>query len=203
MISLPSIVLIDDKKEELEQLQETFNFAGYPYFPIHYKNNDHTNLTGLDHVNLKMIKPRIIITDLNLQEAQIDAKALVGPIAEVLKQLNVNGPYLLYFWSKNGRYVQDVINLIIERYKDIPCPIHWGVLEKSEFMSNPEILKERVQNIFTENPIFHALFSWENRVSSAAQDTIDCLFNLAKPSSPEDIDDFQSKTTNKLQTMLA
>ncbi len=203
MISLPSIVLIDDTKEELEKLQESFNLAGYPYFPIHYKNA-HDNTTGLDHVNLGMIKPRIIITDLNLQEGTVvEAKTLVGPIAEVLKTLNVDGPYLLYFWSKNGRYVKDVINLIIERHKDIPCPIHWGVLEKSEFISEPEKLKARVQEIFSEDPIFHALFNWENRVSSAAQATTDSLFNLAKPSSPEDIDDFKSKTTNKLQTMLA
>lgn len=204
MIKLPSIVLIDDQKEELDQLQESFNFAGYPYFPIHYKSDDPQNDTGIDHVNLEMIKPRIIITDLNLQEQQqLNAKHLVAPIARVLKKLQVDGPYLLYFWSKNGSHVEEVINLIVTRYKEIPLPIHWGILDKSTFKTKPDKIKQTVANILADNSMFNALFGWENRVSIAAQATIDSLFKLASTPKPEDISAFQNKTTIKLQEMLA
>ena len=204
MVSLPSIVLIDDKKNELDALQDSFTLSGYPCFPIQYINDNPDNHTGIDHVNLEMIKPRVIITDLNLQEQQIsNSTQLVAPIAEILKKLSLQGPYLLYFWSKNEGHVENVLKILFERHSDIPYPIHFGIISKSEFLDNSETLKTKVEGLLTENPIFNALFSWENRISSAAQATTNSLFNLAKSSNPEDISDFQEKTTNKLQKMIA
>lgn len=204
MIRLPSIVLIDDNKEDLESLQNSFNQAGYPCFPIHFASNDPKNTSGVDHVNLSMINPRVIITDLNLQELSIDNKVLVGPIVEVIKKLAINGPYLLYFWSKNASHVNGVMDLIFERYRNtIPLPLYCGVLDKAVFKGNPAALKDKVELLFSDNPVFNALFSWENRVSSAAQATTDSLFKLARSSDSANISDFQSKTTNSLGTLLA
>ncbi|HAS6345512.1 TPA: hypothetical protein I7243_19620 [Vibrio vulnificus] len=203
MISLPGIVLIDDKKEDLDTIQNSLTSAGYPCFPIHYENAEPTNVSGIDHINLNMIHPRVIITDLNLQELQIDAKNLVGPIAKVLKKLAIDGPYLLYFWSRNTSTVEDVMRLISERHSDIPAPIHWGVLDKTQFKTRPAELVDKVASLFTENAIFHAMFGWENRISKAAQLTTDSLFKLARPLEFENIEQFQSATTDKLKTMLA
>ena len=203
MISLPGIVLIDDKKDDLDDIQNSLTLAGYPCFPIHYKNEDPSNVSGIDHINLGMIHPRVIITDLNLQEHQIDPKKLVGPIAEVLKKLAIDGPYLLYFWSKNTSTVDDVMKLISERHFTIPAPIHWGVLDKTHFKARPAELVDKVASLFKENAIFHAMFGWENRISKAAQLTTDSLFKLARPSGFSSIEEFQSSTTNKLKTMLA
>lgn len=203
MISLPGIVLIDDNKEDLDTIQDSFIRMGYPCFPIHYKGNDPDNASGIDHINLKMIHPRVIITDLNLQELQIDAKKLVGPIAEVLKKLAIEGPYLLYFWSKNTSTVGDVMKLITERHDTIPAPIHCGVLDKTHFKARPAELVDRVASLFKDNAIFHAMFGWENRISKAAQSTTDSLFKLARLSKFDSIEQFQSSTTDKLKTMLA
>lgn len=204
MISLPGIVLIDDNKEDLDTLQDSFTRSGYPCFPIHYKGNEPDNITGIDHIKLDMVKPRVIISDLNLQEFQkIDAKQLAGPIAEVLKALPIDGPFLLYFWSRNASTVPPVMQLIYERYNDIPYPIHWGVLDKTLFKSGNQDLTEAITNIFKDNSIFHALFSWENRVTSAAQKTTDSLFNLARTTQPESLADFKDQTTSKLQSILA
>lgn len=204
MISLPSIVLIDDKKEDLDKLQEGFTHVGYPCFPIHYQGDEPDNESGIDHVKLDMIKPRIIISDLNLQEFQkIDAKQLAGPIAEVLQKLPLNGPFILYFWSRNAGTVAPVMHVIFERYKDIPHPIHWGVLDKTQFKSDKQDLEKRISTITKESPIFNALCSWEGRVSSAAQKTTDSLFNLARVDVSASLEDFRDKTTEKLQSMLA
>ena len=74
MISLPGIVLIDDKKEDLEAIQDSLTCAGLPCLTIHYKGSEPGNNSGIDHINLKMVHPRVIITDLNLQELSVDAK---------------------------------------------------------------------------------------------------------------------------------
>lgn len=204
MIILPSIVLIDDNKEDLESLQNCFTQAGYPCFPIHFASNDPENTSGVDHVNLSMINPRVVITDLNLQELSIDKKVLVGPIVEVIKKLAINGPYILYFWSKNASHVNGVMDLIFQRHReDIPLPLYHGVLDKAVFKANPADLKDKVEQLFSDSPVFNALFSWENRVSSAAQATTDSLFKLARSSDPDNISDFQSKTTDSLGILLA
>lgn len=203
MICLPSIVLIDDTKDDLDEIQSSLVQAGYPCFPILYQNDEPNNLSGIDHVKIEMINPRVIITDLNLQELQVDAVKLVGPIVEVLKKLASDGPYLLYFWSKNASTVEKVMELISERYSDLNFPLYWGVLDKSEFKSKKQNLTNKVAKLFVENPMFNALFSWENRVTVAAQNTVDSLFKLAKPVEINDIAQFQSETTTNLQEMLA
>ncbi|WP_272668421.1 hypothetical protein [Providencia sp. PROV038] len=204
MIRLPGIVLIDDSKEDLEQLHDNLIKIGYPCFPIHYKNDDEENQSGIDHININIIKPRIIITDLNLQEHQINPKNFVGPIAEVLKKLNISGPYLLYFWTKNNNHANDVMKIIFERYKDdIPLPLHYGVIDKAKFKASPDTQKKSIENLITENSIFNALFSWENKISIAAQNTTDSLFKLATPESSSSVIEFQSKVKDKLETILA
>ncbi|OOE87398.1 hypothetical protein BZG73_01800 [Salinivibrio siamensis] len=201
MIIFPSIVLIDDKKEDLDSIQDSLVRAGYPCFPIHYKKDEPSNLSGVDHINFDKVHPRVIITDLNLQELQVNAKSLVGPIADILRKITIDGPYLLFFWSKNTGTVKEVMDLIEERYADIPYPIHWGVLDKAQFNTPRSNLKDEVVGILSSNPIFESLFGWENRVSSAAQLTTDSLFRLAR-SRENNIEKFQHQTTENLKTML-
>lgn len=204
MISLPGIVLVDDTKEDLDAIQNSITCSGYPCFPIHYQNDEPSNITGIDHVNLELLNFRVIITDLNLQELQVDATKLVGPIAEVLQKLTTEGPYVLYFWSKNANTVSEVMDLIEKRYRDtVHFPLHWGILDKAHYKNHPNELVDKVKGLFSENPVFNALFEWENRVSTSAQRTTDSLFKLAVPAETTGIVDFQSQVTTKLQTMLA
>jgi len=204
MISLPGIILIDDNESELDQLHKSFITAGYPCFPIKFINDDDKNESGIDHVKLDFLNPRIVLTDLNLYEnAKIDPKLLAGPIAEILQRIIKDGPYILYFWSKNEKDAEGVMEVLTNRFSDLKLPLDWGVLSKSEFMNDNESLNIRVSKLFEDNKMFYSLFNWENKVYTAAQATTDSLFNLAKPSTSHGICDFKEKTTTKLQTMIA
>ncbi|BFM22218.1 hypothetical protein [Gilvimarinus japonicus] len=204
MISLPGIVLIDDTELELNQLHQSFIEAGYPCFPIKFINNDDQNESGIDHVKLEFLNPRVIITDLNLYEFQkLDPVQLASPIAEILRKIIKEGPYILYFWSKNESLVEEVMQILKNRFPDLKLPLHWGVLSKSEFWGGGTKLTEKVETLTQENKVFYSLFNWENKIYAAAQATTDSIFKLAKPPISEDISDFINKTTTKLQSMLA
>jgi len=183
VFNFPGTVLIDDKKEELYEILASISAAGIPCIPINYQNNDSNNPSGIDHIDLENIRPRIIITDLNLTESgSLDAKSLVGPIAAVLKPLTNNGPYILLFWSKNAGLVEEVVNLLKIRFHDkINLPIHWGVISKADFKDKPVELKNKIKLLIKENSLFNAVSDWESRVAYAAQKTSNALYELTTP----------------------
>lgn len=183
MINMPSIVIVDDNQDELNNIQNAFFSAGIPCLPIRYIS-DHEN-SGIDHLAIDHINPRIIVTDINLQEQPgANAVNLVGPIADLLKKLVKTGPYALFFWSKHDRLVEDIMTLLEQRFfNELNLPIHYGCIEKSKF-SRPEKaseLKEHVKGLVSENKLFNAIFSWEQRVSNAAGEALSSLYRLTRP----------------------
>jgi hypothetical protein len=186
VFNLPGTVLIDDDKEELYEILTSISSAGIPCIPIHYKNEP-GNQTGIDHINLHNIRSRIIITDLNLTETgSLEPKTLVGPIAKVLEPLTNYGPYILLFWSKNESLVEEVVkNLKIRFHDRINLPIHWEVISKSKFKDKPEALKDKIELLIKENSLFNAISDWERRISCAAQNTSNALYDLTIPTEYE------------------
>lgn len=184
MISgLPGIVVIDDNMDELEKIKNAFFDAGIPCLPIQYANDDPDNESGIDHVDIsEWISPRVVVTDLNLTEAQ-NAKAvnLVGPLAKMLQRLSLNGPYLLCIWSKLEQEVEDVMQVLEERHRnDTALPLQVSVISKTEFLSKPEELKEKLRMLISENSLFDILLNWEVRISKAGRNAVAMLYSLAQ-----------------------
>lgn len=132
MISLPGIILIDDNQEQLDNINRAFIKIGLPCLPILYENNPE-NESGISHVELNNITPRIVITDLNLTETTaVEVTNLVGPILLLIEKINITGPYILIFWSKNKSLVDEVIKKVIERTSNKKAlPLCWGLLDKT------------------------------------------------------------------------
>jgi hypothetical protein len=182
MISMSGFVLVDDNEAELKVIHDCFVRAGIPCLPINYINNDPDNITGIDHIDTDVLTPRVVITDLNLSEGTLDAKSLAGPLAELLSNLVKSGPYILYFWSKNASKVEEVVDVLKSRFSDkFNFPLHWGIIDKTEFNAKPSELKNKVQSLLQDSPLFNALFDWENRVASAALKTTNSLFEITAP----------------------
>ncbi|MGO2241104.1 MAG: hypothetical protein ACTH5D_05030 [Halomonas sp.] len=183
MISgLPGIVVIDDNESELNSIKNAFFEAGIPCLPIQYVN-DPDNESGIDHVDIsEWISPRIIVTDLNLTEAQ-NAKAvnLVGPLAKMLQKLSVKGPYLLCIWSKLGKDVTEVMEVLEERHRnDMALPLQVSVISKTEFLSERGKLRDKIKNLIAENLLFDILFNWEVRIYEAGRSAVSMLYSLAQ-----------------------
>jgi hypothetical protein len=204
---MPGLVLIDDDKDELDNIQAAFFKAGIPCLPIMYINDDPDNRTGIDHVEISEFQPRIIITDLNLKEiSNSDPRSLTPPIADLLKKLVTTGPYLLFFWSKHNQQVEEVMRLLEERFSaDIKLPLNWGCINKNEFkgIENIDILKEKVKTLITDFPLFHALFDWEFRIANAAIKTTNTLYELTYPSNVPEGTNYSEEHNQKLEQALS
>jgi hypothetical protein len=184
MISgLPSIVVIDDNKNELDNIKNAFFEAGIPCLPIQYVNNDPDNESGIDHVDIsEWITPRIVVTDLNLMETpSATAVNLAGPLAKMLQRLSLKGPYLLCIWSKLEKDVDDVMQVLEERYwSDMPLPLQVSVISKHDFLSEADGLKKKLKALISENSLFDILLNWEVRISEAGRSAVAMLYSLAQ-----------------------
>lgn len=203
MISgFPSIVLIDDREDELDRIKTAFFDSGMPCLPIQYLNEP-GNDSGIDHVDVsEWSSPRIVVSDLNLTEVQNAKPAtLAGPLARMLGKLSLKGPYLLCVWSKLEDQVKEVIEILESRYRErITLPFQVSVISKSEFLSEPEKLKEKLKEQVSGNSLFDCLLNWESKMSDAARGTIETLYSLAQESCE---DKTISGQTTELRKILA
>jgi hypothetical protein len=183
MKNFPDILIVDDNKKELDILHQAFISANIPVFPIFYDREDSENESGVDHVKSLMgSSPRIVVTDLNLQENQSnDPVQLVGPIAKVLECLvTKKTPYYLIVWSKLPNIVEKIIGLLESRFSDtVTLPMGYSVIQKDDYLTNSEALPDKIVEIISENKLISALLSWESSIRDAAKSTIDQLFSVS------------------------
>jgi len=207
MITTPNIVVIDNVETELLDIQNGFFKGGIPCLPIHYQYDLTNNQSGLDHVGLSNFKPRIVVSDLNLRDGSLsNTMELTKPIATILEKLNIEGPYVLIFWSAAPESVANVMNVLKERfYERINLPIHYTTIDKTQYSGahNAIALKSKLEEIIYESKLFNALLNWESRVATAARETTNSLFKLTKPSQVTAEQNYQVLHTEKLQVVLA
>jgi len=182
MIKMPGLMLIDDTEAELEEIRTALNRAAIPCLPILFDKEQRNG--GLDKFELENFEPRVIISDLNLKDSTSSrAEDFYPTIAKLLEDIAPKKPYVIYFWSKHDELIDDVMERVLKSLKqrDIFPPLGYGTLKKSEFSGpvNATALQQKVKSLLAETPYFNALYDWENRVTSAAQETSSTLVHLA------------------------
>lgn len=200
-----NILAIDDEQEQLTSIQNALFASGLPCLPILYEYDPLSNKSGIEHIDTSKYEPRVIITDLNLRNGSLsNTMELVNPIAQILKQLVLSGPYLLIFWSGVTKEVEEVMRIIQERFgNEITLPLHYSTINKDHYLgsSDPNLLKDKVNELINESALLKALLDWETRISDAAKKTTNSLFILTKP---DQINvNYQQLHTKELETILA
>lgn len=207
MNSTPNIVVVDNEERELIDIQNGFFNSGIPCLPIHYQYDLINNKSGIDHIELNSFKPRIVVSDLNLRDLSLTSPIeLVQPIATLLKKLELQGPYLLIFWSGVAQHVETIMDTLQQRfYNELNLPIYHTFIDKTQYSGagQSDALKDKLSEIIEESKLFNALMDWESRVTMSARDTTNSLFQLTKPNEIGGEGSYQEIHTTKLQTVLA
>jgi hypothetical protein len=204
MINNVNIIAVDDELDELTAIQNAFFSGGISCLPIHFQYDVINNKSGIEHINVANFKPRVVVTDLNLMNGSLGKPMdLVTPIANLLKKLAIEGPYLLIFWSGVTDQVAEVMELLQNRFgSELTLPLHHSSIDKNQYLQadDPNILKDKVCELINESALLNALLDWEVRVSKAAKATINELFKLTKP---EPTQNYQEQHKSKLEETLA
>ncbi len=180
------IIIVDDKKDQLEKLGKAFFKNGLGCRTFEYSPEHDEPLKNV----------RIAFFDINLTQRSVDHKydssteiikhnsAVFNDLARAINQYIAkdNGPFALIFWTAN----KDVIDAFIEYvqnpkrgYSETPFPVFIGCIDKNEFTDETETqdLSDRILDIINDDSV-KFLFDFESIVNKSSSETINKFFNI-------------------------
>ncbi|MFA6550700.1 MAG: hypothetical protein WCT36_05110 [Candidatus Gracilibacteria bacterium] len=190
------IVVVDDKKEDVENLLKLLDKKGIPY---NYYFQD-ANSVNLPDDPLKNI--RLLFLDFVLGTDGQPEKTKISTLLTVLKKIlhADNGPYIILVWTlhNNGNGNGDLVTPFkLELYKnqDIPKPVAIVDLDKINVMRDFNLIEKKLKKTFDGGNIFEILLDWESNGKVALADVIKTINDISLQGivgTPVSLDKFSS-----------
>jgi hypothetical protein len=186
-----SIIIVDDREDDLLELAKVFNSIGISCRTIQYNSEYNNPLKGV----------RIAFFDINISGKNYDFNqqefnyTTDASLSSVFNDLAIaigscidkeSAPFALIFWSKNTGVIDNFKVYVRERVPKLPSPILIDSIDKSYFIGNPDGVKERIEQIFANSSI-KLLLDFENSCVSAASDIINDIYKII-PKNPQEVD---------------
>ena len=182
MLGITRIVAFDDESKDLNALVRGINSVGATCLGVNFTGNI---------VTLK-VPPcpyvRLVFVDLNLLGGLLNHKQNFGIIEQLIKKLEPSGPYLLVLWTENDPQVVQLQQFLDERDIGVAKPFKVSTLDKKCHMdmdgnfTDPDGLVQAIKDLIEDTRALAALSDWEERVFSAAAETLSSVTMLGKNS---------------------
>jgi hypothetical protein len=182
MFTAPRFLAVDDKKEHLDAIVQSFQLIGTPCMGVHYDPE-----TPLDRSYFRGV--RALFLDLHLIPTipGTNEKKHFTHIASILED-NIDpaaGPYILVVWTQYEKVAAELIQYLDENLEPVARPIAVLPLAKEEYIDiqtgtpkHAAALREAIEKLLTSNAQLAALLSWEADVLAAAGATLAALIDL-------------------------
>jgi hypothetical protein len=187
MFTAPRFLAVDDKKEHLDAIVQTFQLIGTPCMGVHYNPE-----TPLDKSYFRGV--RALFLDLHLIPTipGTDEKKHFTHIASILED-NIDpaaGPYILIVWTQYEGVADGLIQYLDANLEPTARPIAVLPLAKEDYIDiatgapqHAAALREAIEKLLTSNAQLAALLSWESDVLAAAGATLAALLELVPTAS--------------------
>lgn len=164
-----SIIIVDNKREDLDRIARIFNQHGIGCRTI--------ECDGFELLPTPLTGVKIAFFDINFTDVG-DETAILSALRSVLVATisKDNGPFVLVFWTTNTRLVESFKAFVNrdDTYKDLPHPMHISVLDKAQFEAQPEKLYENIDRICSL-PLAKCLISFNEELLIASDS---CMHNI-------------------------
>ncbi|WP_367156836.1 hypothetical protein [Acinetobacter sp. FL] len=211
MLTPPRFVVLDDKKEHLEPIIETFKHIGSSCIGVQYNEEDASHLHQDYYKGV-----RGLFIDLNLSgSSSLGSSTHYAEITRILETVIScdNGPFIMILWTDNPQECDQLIEYIETRLdpnKKYCKPLLIKSLSKTMYIdanssikeSNRETFKEEIKGFFSSVPQIAALFDWESRVLEAVNQTLIELLNLV-PNDKRNFNDYPSEIDKVLSCITS
>ena len=184
MIDSPAqIVIVDDNKNHLRAIVETFHKEGISCLGLHH--------TPEHPLNPKYFRGvRVLFLDLHLlPSATLGGEQHFGYLAQLLEECisSEGGPFALLLWTKYDEDFKSLIQYLdnTQELSKHARPIAYGIIAKDKFLRPEEdtvenhagLIKE-IENAIQLAPQLKAIFTWERDVQSAIRSTLASMLDL-------------------------
>ncbi|CAM9212362.1 hypothetical protein [Acinetobacter bereziniae] len=211
MLTPPRFVVLEDKKEHLEPIIETFKLIGSSCIGVQYNEEDASHLQQDYYKGV-----RGLFIDLNLSgSSSLGSSTHYAEITRILETVisSDNGPFIMILWTDNPQECDQLIEYIETRLdpnKKYCKPLLIKSLSKAIYIdanssikeSNRETFKEEIKGFFSSVPQIAALFDWESRVLEAVNQTLIELLNLV-PNDKRNFNDYPSEIDKVLSCITS
>ncbi|NUO74762.1 MAG: hypothetical protein HOQ32_01990 [Lysobacter sp.] len=222
------VVVVDDNPTHLVSIANGLAKAGVPCIPHWYDIENNILVPPAPpegYPYLRVLFTDLNIQE--MAGANADPKSLASVlISEVLQPVVApnSGPYSICLWTSTGSKAQEVSLIIGERVSAAsmgdakrPAPLLINIIEKQPFVpeKNEEVdralaslfrhnngdgpsIEESISNAISQDAQLKASLSWEARVSTAATQTINGLYQISSYEVKDDV-----KQSTAFRTVLA
>jgi hypothetical protein len=161
------VVLVDDKRDEIEPILTLLARNGIPYM---YFDGKSDALPVEPFVGIRFVFLDIELQGMAGQDPKTKASAVVGVLKKIISK--DNGPYVIGFWTQH----KEVIPYVIENCKmaGIP-PVKFIDLEKAVDMPH---ISERLNQNLEQIGAFQLYVEWENVVNDASKEFVRAFSSL-------------------------
>ena len=183
MLGITRIVAVDDSGADLDALITGLNHAGAACLGVQYTGDlDAMGLVACPHA-------RMVFMDVNLPGGPSSSSpeqwfAIIGAL---LSRIKPAGPYLLVIWTRLSEQAAELRSFLDERLTDIAKPFAILPLPKERYIdesggvTNLNGLIQAIRDFTETVPALAALSEWEEKVSSAAAETLTSVITLGTP----------------------
>ena len=181
------VVIIDNKREEVEQLEDLLTQNGASYIFYDYNKLRDTDIKKCSGI-------RLMFLDIRLEDGTSDPKTLCTILASAIDKVveKENGPYTIVLWTNEISLKEQVEEFLLERLSsdETTAPSCVCALDKKDFISEPETkLIEKLYEQLKEQHMMSFLFEWENNAMYISHKTIQLLlYGMSQKLSNEELE---------------
>ncbi len=183
-----SIVIVDDKYEEVEGLIRVFSSKG---IPITYFNGEIDKLISLNGT-------RIVFLDLDLKLGTRDSEEqdIISNVFANLKKIipKNNGGYILVIWSSRESELGEKVENEIKQRQEEKAPLlneyplgivriskhDVAILKDGKFTFNLEDIETKINGLVSNNNILNLIAYWENKVTEASKNVVSHFYEITQ-----------------------
>lgn len=182
-MKLMDILVLDDKKEDLESICSALTKDGHFVIPIHNEDSQNT-LEICQSIKSSGKCIRVIITDIQMFKTQgaIDLQDETRKIADLLSAMfkgNNNHQYILLAWTTKEVLFEDfkttLVEILTQNGTKLPLSIEEIIKDecKDTYLEYlPEKILCKFYDIIKAKKELAALFDWENKCIKATAETV-------------------------------
>lgn len=180
------VAIVDDKIEEVIQIQNILARKGVPYIFYNYQDLLDVEINRIDGI-------RLLFLDIRLEAGTSNDKNLLTILASTVEKIIPpnNGPYAIVLWTNEYEKKKDVIKYLNNNLNDSETtkPSYIGAIDKKVFIDKTSDLENELKEYYNNQNMLAFLMEIENHVMNVPAKVVKMIsYSFVKDASNDELE---------------